>query len=217
MIFETKVAHVSVGCSINDTFVPPRIWFLEATDVSNCVLWVGDETGAKTRRDLPSSIWMQSYRNWLTLKPREPWSVAGRTYAADIVIVISLPVFLAGSRQFEVLFEPGPRRALQSFFWSAGKLVLCILDELQADLRDLHAIRLWHRERLGALRDLGIVDIWSLDRDPSKSNGDLLAHVENPLAPPSHILIERGVASPAVLKQAPKTFAARGPLRGRPA
>ncbi|MET4358277.1 prolyl oligopeptidase PreP (S9A serine peptidase family) [Bradyrhizobium sp. RT9b] len=141
MIFETKVAHVSVGCSINDTFVPPRIWFLEATDVSNCVLWVGDETGAKTRRDLPSNIWMESYRNWLTLKPREPWSVAGRTYAADIVIVISLPVFLAGSRQFEVLFEPGARRALQSFFWSAGKLVLCILDELQADLRDLHAIR----------------------------------------------------------------------------
>ncbi len=42
-----------------------RTWFIEATDVSNCVLWVGDETGAKTRRDLPSSIWMQSYRNWL--------------------------------------------------------------------------------------------------------------------------------------------------------
>ncbi|MGY4363251.1 hypothetical protein ACVWZR_002435 [Bradyrhizobium sp. i1.3.1] len=134
-----------------------------------------------------------------------------------MVVFISLPVFLAGSCQFEVLFEPGARRQLQSFFCSAGKLVLCILDELRPDLRDLHAIRLWHRERLGALRDLGIVDMWSLDRDPSKSNGDLLAHVENPLAPPSHILIERGVASPAVLKRAPKTFAARGALRAHPA
>ncbi|MET4301786.1 hypothetical protein ABMB68_004615 [Bradyrhizobium sp. RT4a] len=34
-----------------------------------------------------------------------------------MVVFISLPVFLAGSCQFEVLFEPGPRRALQSFFW----------------------------------------------------------------------------------------------------
>ncbi|WP_314961027.1 hypothetical protein [Bradyrhizobium cosmicum] len=59
--------------------------------------------------------------------------------------------------------------------------------------------------------------MWSLDRDPSKSNGDLLAHVEDPLTPPSFILMERGVASPAVLKRAPKTFAARGALRGRPA
>ncbi|MCK1675005.1 prolyl oligopeptidase family serine peptidase [Bradyrhizobium sp. 150] len=209
VIFETKAAHVSVGCSVDDTVVPPRIWFLDATDVSNCVVWLGDETGAKTRLDLPSNIWMRSHRNWLALKPRESWSLAGHTYAADTVLVIALPAFLAGSRQFEILFEPGPRRALQSFFWSAGKLVLCILDELRPVFEICtpsdHG---WNREQLGGLPDLGVVDIWSLDRNPSESNGDLLAHVEDALTPPSLILLERGVGSPAVLKQAPKTFAA---------
>ncbi|MGY4412492.1 hypothetical protein ACVWW4_004228 [Bradyrhizobium sp. LB7.1] len=43
----------------------------------------------------------------------------------------------------------------------------------------------WNREQLGGLPDLGVVDIWSLDRDPSESNGDLLAHLEDPLTPPS--------------------------------
>lgn len=36
----------------------------------------------------------------------------------------------------------------------------------------------------------------------------MLAHVEDPLTPPSLILMERGVASAAVLKQAKKTLAA---------
>ena len=43
----------------------------------------------------------------------------------------SLSAFLAGDRNFTVVFEPGPRRALQGFFWAAGKLVLSILDELR--------------------------------------------------------------------------------------
>ena len=37
---------------------------------------------------------------------------------------ISLSAFLAGDRNFTVVFEPGPRRALQGFYWAAGRLVL---------------------------------------------------------------------------------------------
>ncbi|MET4607766.1 prolyl oligopeptidase PreP (S9A serine peptidase family) [Bradyrhizobium sp. JR4.1] len=208
VIFQTKAAHVSVGCTVDGATEPPRMWLLDATESANCEVWLGDRTGAETSLDLPSNMWMRSHHHWLALKPRESWSVAGRTYTADSVIVIPLPVFLAGSRQFEVLFEPGPRHALQSFFWSTGKLVLCILDELRP-VFDICAAsgNGWNREQLGALPDLR-VEVWSLDRYPPESNGDLLVHVEDPLTPPSLILMERGIASPAVLKQAPRAFAA---------
>jgi prolyl oligopeptidase len=63
---------------------------------------------------------------------------------------------------------------------------------------------------LPGLPGIGVVDVWTLDRHPSESNGDLLANVQDPLTPPSLLLIERGVASPIVLKQAPKTFTADG-------
>ena len=41
-------------------------------------------------------------------------------HAADAMLGMSLSAFLAGRRDFTVLFEPGPRRALQGFFWTGG-------------------------------------------------------------------------------------------------
>ena len=67
----------------------------------------------------------------------------------------------------------------------------------------------WTRARLRGLPDIGVVDVWRLDRHEAESNGDLLANVQDPLTPPSLMLIE-GVASPAILKQAPQTFSADG-------
>ena len=49
-------------------------------------------------------------------------ALALRTQTAD-----KLSAFLAGDRHFTIIFEPGPRRALQGFFWGAGRLVLPIL------------------------------------------------------------------------------------------
>ena len=43
----------------------------------------------------------------------------------------------------------------------------------------------------------------------SESNGDLLANIQDPLTPPSLMLVE-GLHSPTLLKQAPKTFSADG-------
>ena len=74
---------------------------------------------------------MEAHRDWLVVKLRTAWTVGGKTFAPDAVLGISLSAFLAGDRNFTVVFEPGPRRALQGFFWAAGKLVLSILDELR--------------------------------------------------------------------------------------
>ena len=144
------------------------------------------------------------------VKLRTAWTVAGRTYAPDTVIGMSLSAFLAGERNFTVVFEPSPRRALQGLFWAAGKLVLPILDEL----RPVFEVCTpspdgWSRERLQGLPEIGVVDVWRLDRHQSEANGDLLANVQGPLTPPSLMLIE-SVGRPAVLKQAPKTFSADG-------
>ena len=69
-----------------------------------------------------------------------PGPSAATTYPPDTMLGISLSAFLAGDRNFTVVFEPGPRRALQGFFWSAGKLVLSILDELRACVRGADAV-----------------------------------------------------------------------------
>jgi prolyl oligopeptidase len=211
VIFETAADRMRVYCGVDETGPAPRAWIVDQVDFFNFAIWLRDAAGALTKLDLPTGVWMQAHRDWFAIKLRAPWTVAGRTFTADSVLGISLSAFLAGKRDFTVLFEPGPRRALQGLFWTAGKLVLAILDEL----RPVHEICTpspsgWSRETLRGLPDIGVVDVWRFDHHETGSNGDLLANVQDPLIPPALMLIEQGVASPTVLKQAPKTFTADG-------
>ncbi|MCP3386995.1 MULTISPECIES: prolyl oligopeptidase family protein [unclassified Bradyrhizobium] len=211
VVFETTPDRMSTSCDVDRTGETPRFWFIDRLDFFNFDLWLGTETGATVKLDLPSDIWLQAHRDWFAIKLRSAWSVGGTTYAPDSVLGISLSAFLAGDRNFAILFEPGARRALQGFSWADGKLLLSILDELRPVFEICTpSASAWSREMLRGLPDIGVVDVWRFDHHESESNGDLLANVQDPLTPPSLMLIKRGVESPTVLRQAPKTFNADG-------
>ena len=211
VIIETTADHMAVSGMADDTGSAPRVWIVDQIDFFNHAIWLRDAAGTTTKLDLPTGVWMQAHGDWFAMKLRKDWSAGGRSFATDTVLGISLSAFIAGSRDFVVLFEPGPRRALQGLFWAGGKLVLSILDEIKPQFEICTPSAAgWSSATLGGLPQIGVVDIWPLDRHPSESNGDLLANVQDPLTPPSLLLIERGVASPTVLKQAPKTFTADG-------
>ncbi|KYK47029.1 peptidase S9 [Bradyrhizobium liaoningense] len=211
VIIETAADHMTIYGSADDTGAAPRVWIVDQIDFFNHAIRLRDAAGTTTKLDLPTGIWMQAHGDWFAMKLRKDWTVAGRTHVTDSVLGISLSAFLAGSRDFVVLFEPAPRRALQGLFWAAGKLVMSILDELKPRFEICTpSATSWSRETLRGLPGIGVVDVWPLDRHASESNGDLLANVQDPLTPPSLLLIERSIASPIVLKQAPKTFTADG-------
>jgi prolyl oligopeptidase len=210
VIFETAAANMAAYCDIDRTGALPRVWFVERIDFFNSRIWLGDEDGAQTKLDLPTDVWMEAHQDWMVVKLRTEWSAGGQAYAPDTVLGISLSAFLAGDRHFTVVFAPGPRRALQGFFWGAGRLVLSILDEL----RPVFEVRTpaadgWTLTRLPGLPGIGVVDVWRLDAEEAESNGDLLATIQDPVTPPFLMLIE-GAGSPALLKRAPKTFSAEG-------
>jgi prolyl oligopeptidase len=211
IIFETTADRMRVYCGVDDSGAAPRAWIIDQVDFFNFAIWLRDATGTLTRLDLPTDVWMQAHRDWFAMKLRQDWTVAGRTYVADSVLGISLSAFLAGDRDFAVLFEPGARRALQGFSWADGKLLLSILDELRPVFEICTPSPAgWSRETLRGLPAIGVVDVWRFDHYDCESNGDLLANVQDPLTPPSLLLIERGVENPTVLKRAPKTFSADG-------
>ena len=210
VIMQVSADSMAAYCDVDLTGEQPRVWFIERIDFFNSNVWLGDETGTKTRLDLPTSVWTEVHQDWLAVKLRTAWTVGGKTWAPDSVIGISLSAFLAGNRDFTLVFEPGPRRAMQGWFWAAGKLVLSILDELTPVFEVCTPSDTgWTRETLQRLPAIGVVDVWRLDSHESESNGDLLANVQDPLTPPSLMLIERGnegIKAPALLKQAPKIF-----------
>ncbi|MGJ5035838.1 MULTISPECIES: prolyl oligopeptidase family serine peptidase [unclassified Bradyrhizobium] len=198
--------HVGVDRSV----APARVWFAEGIDFFNQYLWLGDGGGARTRLDLPTDCWMSAHGDWMAIKLRQPWTVGEVTHPADVVLGLRLSAFLAGRRDFTRVFEPAPRRALQGLSWAGDRLVLSILDELRARFEVwTPSPGEWRCERLPGLPEIATVDVWRLDTDEAESNGDLLANIQDPLTPPSLLLIE-GLAAPIVLKQAPRTFSAEG-------
>jgi prolyl oligopeptidase len=206
VVFETREDFAGAWASVDRDVPEERVWFLEKPGLLDTNAWIGDRTGPKTRIDLPTDAWAQVHGGWLAVKPRTPWTIGGATYASDTIVGISFAAFLAGDRRFAGLFEPGTRRALQGFFWCGGRLVLSILDDLKPVFEVLTpSDDAWTSERVAGLPDIGTVNVWPLDNQIEESNGELLALAQDPLTPPSLLLIEPH-AAPALLKRSPQAF-----------
>jgi prolyl oligopeptidase len=206
VIFETAADHMGVSADVDREAEDERVWFAERLGFFDATVWIGDRTGRKTRIDLPTDAPVEWHRGWLAVKRRSPWTIAGETHPPDTVLGMSFAAFLAGDRRFTKLFEPAERRALQGFFWSGGRLVLSILDDLRPVFEALTPSDAgWSRQRVTGLPDIGVANIWPLDVRAEESNGDLLASAQDPLTPPSLFLV-RPAAAPELLKRAPQVF-----------
>jgi len=210
ILHETTPDSMGLWASVDRTRQSETVCFVERPGFFDTIVWLGDRTGTKLRLDLPTDIELEVHRDWLAVKRRTPWTIGGKTYAADTLLGMALSAFIDGSRNFTVLFEPSERRALQNFFWSDGQLIVSILDELKPVFEVVTpSTDGWARSRLAGLPEIGVVNVWRFDMEEAEGNGDLLANAQDPLTPSTMMLIERGKA-PAVLKQAPRAFTADG-------
>ncbi len=206
-VFETEAANMSAWGSYDR--VGDRVIYGEKPGFYETHAWIGDRSGPSQRIELPSDAWYQWERRWLAVRSRTPWTVGAQTYAPDTVVVIALDAFLAGDRRFRVVFEPGPRRALQGFFWAAGTLVLSVLDELRPLFLAL-APDDWDACELRGLPPLGTVQVWALDAEDAEADGTLVATAQDPITPPALLMTGPGLAAPEILKQLPPAFDASG-------
>ena len=206
VIFETRPECMGVSADLDREATDERIEFVERLGFFDAAVWIGDRTGPKTRIDVPTDSSVEWHRGWLAAKRRTPWTVGGKTHPPDTVLGISFAAFLAGDRRFIKLFEPAERRALQGFFWSGGRLVLSILDDLRPIFEVLTPSEAgWSRSRITGLPDIGVAHAWPLDVRTEESTGELLASAQDPLTPPSLFLVPPLAAS-QLLKRAPATF-----------
>ncbi len=209
-IFETERSDLSVWADVDRTQAEETVWFINRSGFFSFELWIGDREGRQTRLDLPEDIWPLVDGDWLTLMPRTEWTVGGRTFAAGTVVATRLSSFVAGDRGFEVLFEPEERKAVQGFFWSGGRLILSILDNLMPVFQVLTpSDDSWSHTVLPGLPKIGVVNVSRLDLESTEGDGELLVNAQDPITPPSLSLIEPGKA-PHLLRSAPKAFDATG-------
>ena len=91
--------------------------------------------GRLVKIDIPEDAQMQGFfKNHMLVSLRTDWTVAGATYPQDALLAIGLDDFLKGSRDFEVLFEPSERVALDQVQSTRNHLVYTTLDNVHSRL-----------------------------------------------------------------------------------
>jgi len=210
VLFETMPENMAVSDNVDRTKAHETVWFFDKPEFFDVVTWVGDRSGPKRKLDLPTDVSLDSFGDWLVVKRRSEWTVAGATHAPGTLFGIGYSAFLAGDRNFAPLFKPGERRVLDYFFWAAGRLVLAILDNLQPAFEILEpSASGWTRATLPVAAKVGVADVMRLDVEEAESNGDLLAIVQDPVTPATLMVREQGTAW-QVLKRAPQNFSPEG-------
>lgn len=215
VLFEASADVISVHGAVDHRPVE-RVWFHESPGFFDSIGWLGDREGPRLRLDLPTDSEWEVSVDSLIVKLRTDWDVGGTRYPGDALLGLAWSAFLEGSRDFTILFSPGPRRVLDAWGWSGQHLVLLILDDLQprAEVLTPRPGGGWERRGIAALPRTGVIGLARLDADVEDSTGEILVSVETPLVPPEIGLLDVAVPgeleAPLVLKRTPARFDAAG-------
>jgi prolyl oligopeptidase len=210
VVFEGEASDVRVGGGVDRdpgferTFFRRQITFEEGISF----VQVGDEPPRNI--DLPLDAAFEVERDWLLVRLKTDWGLPQRTYKADMLLAIAFSAFMAGSRDFAVLFEPAPRRVLESFWFAKTRLVLAVLDNLASEiLIATPGEGGWRIEPAAGLPRDASLSAWPLDSGQLDRTDDMLVSVSSHLEPTTLGLVTPGGGF-EVLKTAPSAFEAAG-------
>ncbi|MCU1404043.1 MAG: prolyl oligopeptidase [Glaciihabitans sp.] len=120
--------------------------------------------------EVPETADVSIHREWLLVQPREDWTVGGTTHSTGSLLAIPLDSFLAGERDFTVLFTPSESTALESWSWTNSALILTLLTNVSSRLLVLDPANGWASSQLAGVPALSTVRV--IDTNPDGRNPD---------------------------------------------
>jgi prolyl oligopeptidase len=171
-------------------------------------MYVRNGDGTLTRIDVPDSAETEFHRDWLTVELREEWTVGGRTYPAGALIAAPFDGFMAGDREFEVLFEPDDHSSLAGASWTKNHLILNVLRDVKNEITVLTPTTTgWERRPLEGTPNMGTVV--ASPADPNNTDEYFMTATDF-ITPSSLLYGTIGGGAPEVLKRLPEFFDADG-------
>jgi prolyl oligopeptidase len=170
------------------------------------VFWLRD--GAMLRLDKPDSAVARQHREWLMLSLRDDWQVGDAAYAAGSLLACRFDDFIAGKRDFHVLFAPTPTTSLAGWSSTRGHVLIGTLEDVKSRICAWRfADGAWHGTPLPGLPALGSVGATPVDAD---DGDDYWLTVTDYLTPTSLCRGTVGGGPAEALKALPALFDASG-------
>ncbi len=163
-----------------------------------------------TKIDVPDSAEVGFRREWLLVELRDDWTVGGTTFTSGSLLATGFDDFLAGGRDFTVLFEPDESTSLAGATWTEHHLVLNVLADVKNRLHVLtppaDGAGPWERSEMLGAPKIGTVAVRAVDVDAS----DDVWLVATDYLTPTTLSIATVGQEPELLKSMPVFFDADG-------
>lgn len=155
--------------------------------------------GTLTKIDVPDSAMTDVHREWCTVELREDWG----SFTAGSLLAARFDDVLAGTPDWEVLFEPTDSSSLAGYTWTRHHLVLDVLEHVVDRLVVLTpGEQGWERSPFVGAPEFGSVTVAAVDADESD---DVWLIVTDYLTPSTLSIATVGEA-PRPLRSAPAFF-----------
>lgn len=203
VVYEGKADDMYIAAMHDDTPGFERDFVSRTLAFYNDELYLRGADGQLVKIDAPNSASKSVKREWLTLELREPWTVGGKTYAAGSLLATKFDDFMAGKREFDVLFAPTDTTSLAGFSWTRHHLVLNVLDDVKNRLSVLTpADGQWKKSEFVGAPAFGTLGVDAVDSDDSDA---VWLTATDYLTPTTLSLVELG-QKPETLKTMPAFF-----------
>jgi prolyl oligopeptidase len=205
-IFEGKEADVGVGSQVDDEKGRRYERIQRNIDFWNTEqqLRVGDRW---VRLETPLDARIEFWRGYILVNLKKDWKPAATSYKAGSLIATGLDGFLAGKRDFEVIFEPGPRVALQGFTTTREHLVLDVLENVKGRVIEVGRKDGRWTSRKAPVPDAAAIGVAAVE---SNDSDDYWLTITSFLEPTTLYLATPGKDSAEKLKSQPVFFDAKG-------
>ena len=205
-IFEGKESDVSVGSSVVNEKGRRYERLQRAIDFWNSEEYI--RSGERWLRiEAPLDARVATVRGQLILELKTDWKPAAVTYKAGSLIATGLDAFLAGTREFEVIYAPTERAALQQFVATRELLVLDVLDNVKSRIIEVRREGAKWVSSDVAVPAASSIGVAALDRDDSD---DYWMSVTSFVEPTTLYLATPGKRMREKLKNLPAFFDAQG-------
>ena len=140
-VFEAQLQDVAAGVRVDRTPGFERVVFSRSVDFFNELRFIATPSGNRPL-DIPSdaswSFWHSAGAagDTLLLELRSDLVGGGVTYSRGSLLAADVPEFLAGKRNFQVLFAPTPTRSLAGYATTRSHVVINVLDNVASRLEE---------------------------------------------------------------------------------
>ena len=214
-VFEVDKQDMGAWFAVNRRPSHQRVTYSRSLDFTRSQIFVeptdGPRAGQRLRLDLPEEVWTSLHAGDLLVSPKQDWDLGGTIVPSGALAVIDLERFLAGARDFEIIFAPSSTRSLQGWVETRHGVVLQILDNVRG--RIVLAKRSdggFVESAIPQLPDNASIHVAPFGGDDDPDLGTDVALTITGFDQPTTLMLWNGDGAPEPLKHAPESFDSSG-------